>query len=397
MGAPRAPRVLRARGGGVRHRLLVDRHPGPEQGLPGTDDLRLLRGRQARDRPVRQPEPHQRSALGRPAARAGRDDRRRGPHLRDQQGHRPEGHPPGRVQQRARRLDAGRLHDHPAVRQGPLPVAGAHHHPQGEGGVRLAEDPAAGVQGRDPPGLPQHHLLRSWRLRRPGRRPGLLRQGRQGPDRPGGRRPRVDPELTERVRPGRRHQQPAAPARPLPVRPRRHGEHGQPRPRQGRPAQAAAAAVPPGEERGQVRRPTGPRADAGEERAAQARLHRPGDLRRRAQGRHHVHPQRDGRGPPGCPGAAAQGPQGPARGRRLGRPEDRCAQGLLRRPGLPEEPDQLRDAHRRIARLGVQAVRSRGRHRRRSRATRRTPTPTAGTRSSTRDRATATTTARRSR
>ena len=44
-------------------------------------------------------------------------------------------------------------------------------------------------------------------------------------------------------------------------------------------------------------------------------LHRPGDLRRRAEGDHHLHPQRDGRGRPGGARAEAEGPQGPARRR----------------------------------------------------------------------------------
>ena len=52
----------------------------------------------------------------------------------------------------------------------------------------------------------------------------------------------------------------------------------------------------------------------------------------------------------GGPRAEAEGSQGPARRGRLGRPADRRAQGLLRRPGLPQEPDQLRDPRRRLAR-----------------------------------------------
>ena len=68
-------------GRGVRLRLHDDEHPGPEQGLPGADDVRLLLRRQARDRPVRQPEPHEHPAVRRTAARPGRGDRRRGPDL----------------------------------------------------------------------------------------------------------------------------------------------------------------------------------------------------------------------------------------------------------------------------------------------------------------------------
>ena len=41
----------------------------------------------------------------------------------DQQGHRPQGHPAGGLQQRPRRRHPGRLDDHPAVRQGLLPHA----------------------------------------------------------------------------------------------------------------------------------------------------------------------------------------------------------------------------------------------------------------------------------
>ena len=169
------------------YRLHVDRHPGPERGLPDRRRRSSTTPTARRDRPVRQPEPHQRPAVRRAPARPGRGHRRRGPHLLHQQGHRPQGHPAGGVQQRARRLHPGRVDDHPAVRQGPLPLPGAHPHPQGEGGVPLAEDPAPAVQGRDPAGLPQHHLLRPRRLRHPGRGAGLLRQGRQGPDGPGGR------------------------------------------------------------------------------------------------------------------------------------------------------------------------------------------------------------------
>ena len=250
-------------GRGVRLRLRHDRHPGPEQGLHGADDVRLLRRRQDRDRPVRQPEPHEHPAVRRTPARPGRGDRRRGPHLLHQQGHRPEGHPAGRVQQRARRLHAGRVDDHPAVRQGLLPLPGAHPQAQGEGGVRLPQAAAAAVQGRDPAGLPQHHLLRSRRLRHPGRRAGLLRQGRQGPQRPAGRGARLDPELPGDDGPGRRPGQPSSGCSAATST----SSTGWPTMgdldrRQGRPAPAAAA-VPEDQDREPVRRPEGPHAGAG--------------------------------------------------------------------------------------------------------------------------------------
>ena len=189
---------------GLRLRVRRHRHPEPQRGLRDPDDDRLLRRREDRARPVRGAEPHQHLAVGGAAARPGRGDRRGGPHLLHQQGHRPEGHPARRLQQRARQRDPGRVDDHPAVRQDLLPLLGPHHHPQGEGGVPVAEAPAHAVQERDPAGLPQHHLLRPRGLRHPGRRPGLLRQGREGPHRPRGRRARRGPELSRELRPRRR-------------------------------------------------------------------------------------------------------------------------------------------------------------------------------------------------
>ena len=103
---------------------------------------------------------------------------------------------------------------------------------------------------------------------------------------------------------------------------------------------------------------------------------------------------------------AAQRPKGlkePARrGRRRSTRPPVPLQGDVRRPGLPQEPDQL--GARAAARRARPSSRSRWPpasrtatpSRARSRATRRTSSPTAGTRSSTRARATATTTAPRS-
>ena len=70
----------------------------------------------------------------------------------------------------------GRVDDHPAVHQDPLPHPGALLHPQAEGGDPLPQAGSAGEQAGDPRGLPQHHLLRARRLRDPGRRHRLLRQ-----------------------------------------------------------------------------------------------------------------------------------------------------------------------------------------------------------------------------
>ena len=110
-----------------------------------------------------------------------------------------------------------------------------------------------------------------------------------------------------------------------------------------------------------------------------------GDLRRRPQGDHHLHPQGDGGRRAG--GRASSGPSG-LKGLHVAvasvRPGDRRAAGHVRRPGLPREPDQL-GHRRRLAGVGVQAVRPRRGHRGRlsperapSRATRPTSSPTAG-------------------
>ena len=197
-------RDVRPRPGRVRDRLRQDRHPQPQPRVRDPDQLRLLRRRQDRARQVRRPEPDQRRPLRRPRPRAGRRRRRRGPVVLDQQGHRPPGHRASGVQQRAGRGHPGRLDDHPAVRQGLLPLAGAHLEPQAQGGDPVAEDPAPGVQAGDPPGLPQHHLLRARRLRHRGRLPRVLPEVRQAAERQGGRSAGRAHQLSQRLRPGER-------------------------------------------------------------------------------------------------------------------------------------------------------------------------------------------------
>ena len=187
--APQGREGLRRHGPprhGDRHRglplpLREHRRARSQPRLPDADDVRLLRRRQQGDRPLRRAEPRVDPALAGAAARAGRGDRRGGPHVLHQQGHRPEGHHPGRLLQRLRQLHPGRLDHHPAVREGALPQPGAHAHAQDQGGVRLPEDPAAAVQAQHPRGLPQHHLLRPRRVRHRGCGAGLLRQAREGP------------------------------------------------------------------------------------------------------------------------------------------------------------------------------------------------------------------------
>ena len=192
----------RQRGDPGGHRVLrlpQHRDPRRQQGLPGAVQLRLLLRRQGQrqDRSLRGAEPAVDPAGRHPAGDAGRRHRRGGPHLLQQQGHRPPGDRPGRVLQRPGQLHPGRLDDHPAVRQDPLPQPGTDAVPQGQGGVPLPEGAAAAVQVGDPRGLPEHHLLRSWRVRRAGRGQRLLRQAGQEADRPGGGDALRDPELAE--------------------------------------------------------------------------------------------------------------------------------------------------------------------------------------------------------
>ena len=98
--------------------------------------------------------------------------------------------------------------------------------PQGARGDPVAEAPEAAEQAGDPRGLPQHHLLRPWGLRRPGRGPGVLRRRRQGAHVAAERGARRGPEQPVAVRPGQRQGQQGGAARPLPLRPGRDGVDG---------------------------------------------------------------------------------------------------------------------------------------------------------------------------
>ena len=290
---------------------------------------------------------------------AERRDRRRGPHLLHQQRHRPEGHPPGGVLQRSGQLHPGRVHDHPAVRQDPLPDPGAHPLPQGQGGVPLAQGAEGEVEVGDPRGLPQHHLLRPRRVRRPGRLRGLLRQAGQGPDRAQSRRcwppccnsPQFDPSTASAAN-GRRC---STATTTCSAAWSRWATSTRPRPTRYYEAPAARAQA---EEPSQYGGQRGFMLTMVEE-LHRARLRRRRDRHRRAARRDHVHPQGDERGRGRRAGAAPDLGQKPARRRRERRRPDRRAARLLRRPELPRQPAQLGAAGG--ARLVVQAVRPRGR------------------------------------
>ena len=240
----------------------------------------------------------------------GRRRRRGEPDLLDRPGHRPPGHPARGVQQRPGQRHPGRVDDHPAVRQDPLPHPGAHPHPQGQGGDPLAEAAARDQQGADPRGLPQHHLLRPRRLRRPGGGEGLLRHRGQGPQPAAARGAGQRAQQPDRLRPGQRQAGQARTSRSATqyvldgmaeMGTISAGE-----------ADQAAQRLPkfPEIERGEpVRRPARPRADDGPRRAGPARLHRGGDRGRRPARHHDLHPEGDGRGRGRASGSTAR-PEG---------------------------------------------------------------------------------------
>ena len=137
----------------------------------------------------------------------------------------PDGHRAGgRGQRCTRRADPGRLDDHPAVRQELLPHARTDADAQGQGDPHLGQDRPAAVQGPDPRGLPQHHLLRPRRLRHPDRVQGLLRQGRLQAHRRRGRGARLGHPRALALRPGLGDEQKANAEERVTLRPRRHGE-----------------------------------------------------------------------------------------------------------------------------------------------------------------------------
>ena len=81
---------------------------------------------------------------------------------------------------------AGRLDDHPAARAEPLRRQGAHLHAQAQGGLPRDQAERPLVEGQDPPGVPQHRLLRQPRLRRRGGGGDVLLQAREPAEPPPG-------------------------------------------------------------------------------------------------------------------------------------------------------------------------------------------------------------------
>ena len=302
----------------------------------------------------------------------------------------------------------GCVHDHPAVRQDPLPDQERSYKRKVKEAIVSLKIQQQLSKERDPRGLPQHHLLRPRRLRHPGRRAGVLRQAGQGPHPARVRRSSPACSTTPRSydpangKEAKRGAQGALRATSSTAWPRWAPSRG--RGREGR--RSGCRSSPRSTAAEPVRRPAGPHARAGR-RTSCSRLGFTeeeidgGGLRvtttftqkAMAAAEEGVLEQR----PEGFDGGAAARRRGHRRGRH------RRAARLLRRPGLPRVPDQL-GGRRRHGRLDDQAARADAAaitrrllaqgHLRGQLALRVCPT---APRFATRTRATATTTARPSR
>ena len=286
-----------------------------------------------------------------------RDRRDRGPPLLRAPGRRPARH-------RARGLAGplepgarpGRLDDHAAVRQERARRGRPHDQPEGEGGrARVAARAAVERQGPDRHGLPEHHLLRQRRLRRPAGRADVLRPRRVGA-RPGrGGAARRDPGRPFALRPAHASAECAGTAEPRAPLPLRAGEDQPPRP----PRHVGRAAA---QARGR------PSTRGGDDRRAvlrelrQGRADRP--LRRALRLRRRAARDDDDRPPAPAHRAARDRQVARRRARadgraRRARSARRLDPGDGRRPELPREPVQPRRAGGAPAGLVVQAVRAR--------------------------------------
>ncbi len=178
-------------------------------------------------------------AVGVPGFADQGDARDRGPAVLRAFRHRHSGHDAGaRHQHPGRRRPPGRLLDHPAIGEEPVPDERAHHRAQGEGGVSRAVARVPPHQERDPETLPRPRLSRRRRVRRRCRRAILLQQIR----------PRREPL---RSRHARRPVQGARQIRPA------HQPAGRPRPRQRRLGQSRRIRLH--DRRPGLRRPPQPR------------------------------------------------------------------------------------------------------------------------------------------
>ena len=167
-------------------RLPDDRHPRPERRLPGADHDGLLLRRQARARPVRRCRTARASRSSEmPQSMQDAVHRGRGPLLlRPTAGldSRASSARPGTTCAPTRSTQGGSTITQQYVKILYLSQERTYKRKIKEVFIAVKLQNAAD-QGRDPRGLPQHDLLRPRRLRHPGCRAGVLRQGRQGPHR----------------------------------------------------------------------------------------------------------------------------------------------------------------------------------------------------------------------
>ena len=348
-----------ARGRPVLRALPGDRHPRAQRGLQGADHVRLLQRRQERARHLlRRPEPQSIPLAEMPQTMQDAVVAAENRTFWTDKGSTPRASsgPPSPTP-RATRTQGASTITQQYVKILYLTSERSYTRKVKEAIVSLKiQQPAE--QGRDPRGLPQHHLLRPRGLRRPGRGAGVLRQGRQGP------------QPARERRAGHHAEQPVAATTPttaatqqaaqgpLPVRPQRDGRHGHHHRRRRRTRPRSGCRSSP-------RSPQ--QSQFGGQRGHMLTLVKKELLRLGFDeqeidgggpaGHHHLHPQGDGGGRGGRAGAAARGlrRQGAARRRRHGRGRHRRAARLLRRPGLPRLPDQL-GRHRRHGRLDDQAA-----------------------------------------
>ena len=349
-----------------RHRRLrlplpVDRHPGRQQGLRDPDVVRLLRGRQGRDRQLRDAEP-----------RVDRRSRRCPRTCRTPSSRRRTGRSGPTRASTPRASCARSSTTRPSdTTQGASTITQQYvkilYLTQERSYERKVKEAVLSLkiqrtmsEDRDPRGLPQHHLLRPRRVRRPGRLRGVLRQGRQGPHRC------ASPPSWRACSTTRR-----ASTRPTARTPSRPS----------RSATTTCSTAWPRPTTSPPRRPRRPRAGCRSSRRSEAESRYGGQkghmltmvrkellrlgFERRARstaaacGSPPPSPRR--RWPPPSRASPRQRPEGLEDkelhvARRERRARHRCGARLLRRPGLPRVPDQL-GRHRRPGRLDVQAVR----------------------------------------
>ena len=254
---------------------------------------------------------------------------------------------------------AGRLHDHPAVRQERLPDPGPDRRPQGQGADPVDQARGHGVQVGHPRGLPQHHLLRPRRLRDRGREPGLLRASRLRVDAVRGHRPGRGDPVAEQLRAA---DPPEGPAGALRLRGLRHGRAGVALP--GRFRRADHAGVRAGRRVQQVRRPGRLHRAGGAPGAVGRRIHRLADRQRRPAHHHHHRPRSPGRsGGRGRRAGPLHEHRGPADRRRVRGSRHRRHPGHVRRAGLRDQPAQQRHPGHRAGGFHLQGVRARSRFR----------------------------------